>query len=187
MPGFKFMCIPRRTVYSFEGDYYTFPDHDYEEVGETCEVMPPIFKASASAPRRISHFDVHELTDETNYPEHALNIIKQRKQEKATQTYITTERARYHIHQVREKYTTISKMQGEHDTHELWIDPKEDSESKISDYISREAQSEPKEMQSALKTTFMFFTCPKEEDKPVSASKIYEIFGGEKCEAAKTV
>ncbi len=185
MPGFKFMCIPRRTVYSFEGDYYNFPDHDYEEVGETCEVMPPTFKQAV--PRRISHFDVHELTDETNYPEHALNIIKQRKQEKATQTYITTEQTRYHIHQVRGQYTTISKMQGEHDTHELMIDPKEaDSESKISDYLGKEAQSEPAEIKSALKTAFMFFTCPK-GDNPISASMAYEILGGEKCEAAKTV
>lgn len=49
-------------------------------------------------------------------------------------------------HQVRGKYSIISKMQGEHDMHELWIDPKEDSESKINDYISKEAQSEPEKI-----------------------------------------
>lgn len=182
MPAFKFMSFKRRHYYSFEGDFYTFPDHDYEEVGETCELMPPIFEESA--PRRITHYDINELTDEEGYPELPLAIIKQRKQEKVADTYITTEKNRFHIHRVEGKEITIAKRVGEHeDCHERYIDLSEENGLKMLDkYVAEEAASERENTKAALSRLFLFFAYPKETDKPLSASKAYECLGGMRVE-----
>ena len=59
-----------------------------------------------------------------------------------------------------------------------WIESGDGCNAKVGDFIKRTAAAESENMRTALLTTLTFFACPKEEDKPRSASKAYERLGG---------